>query len=110
MAVQDWAATASANTSIDGINIGEGCPPGNMNGMGRAIMASVRVMWDNMPNTANLMPKAGGVFSGTQPTYSGRGAYLHHNSSALTSGRVFVQASGGATPSGMLPGDILIEY
>lgn len=78
--------------------------------MGRSIMASVRVMYDNLPSTANLMPKAAGVFSGTQPTYTGRGAYLHHNSSALTSGRVFVQASGGATPSGMLPGDLLFEY
>lgn len=110
MAVQDWAASASANTSIDGINIGEGCPAGNLNGMGRAIMASVRVMYDNMPSTANLMPKAAGVFSGTQPTYSGRGCYLHHNSSSLASGRVFMQASGGATPSGMLPGDVLLEF
>lgn len=110
MAVGDWSATASANTAIDGINIAEGCPPSNLNNGVRAIMASVRVMYDNLPDTSTLQTKAAAVFSGTQPIYTGRGAYLHHNSSSLTSGRIFLQASGGATPSGMTAGDILLEF
>lgn len=110
MAVSDWSATAANNVAIDGINIDEGCPPGNLNGMGRSIMAAVRVMYDNLPSVAGYMPTSGGTFSGTQPIYTGRGAYAHHNSASLTSFRWFVQASGGATPSGMAAGDVLAEY
>lgn len=110
MAVQDWATAPASNTSISGININEGCGPSGINNAIRQVMADVRVMYDNLPSTANLMPKAAGVFSGTQPTYTGRGCYLHHNSSAMSSGRIFLQAAGGATPSGMISGDILLEY
>lgn len=110
MAVSDWSAVADDNTAIDGTNIDENCPAGNVNNGLRSIMAGVRVMYDDLPATADLMPKAGGTFSGTQPIYDGRGAFLHHNSSALTSGRIFLQASGGSTPAGMVAGDILLEY
>lgn len=110
MAVQDWSTTPASNVAISGINIDEGCPPGGLNGAIRQMMADVRVMYNNLPSVAGYMPASGGTFSGTQPTYSGRGAYLHHNSASMTSGRVFVQASGGATPSGMVAGDILLEY
>lgn len=110
MAVQDWSATAANNTAIDGINIAEGCPPGNLNGMGRSIMAAVRVMYDDLPSVAGYMPVSGGTFSGTQPIYTGRGAFLHHNTASYTSGRIFVQASGGSTPSGMVSGDLLLTY
>lgn len=110
MAVTDYSTTPASNTSISGINIAENCSPANINNALRQIMADVRVMYDGLPSTATLMPKAGGTFSGTQPIYSGRGAYLHHNSSSLTSGRIFMQASGGSTPSGMVAGDLLLEY
>lgn len=110
MAVSDYSTTPASNTSVSGINIAENCLPGNLNNAMRQIMADVRVMYDNLPSTATLMTKAGGTFSGTQPIYTGRGAYLHHNSSAFASGRVFVQAAGGATPSGMASGDLLLEY
>ena len=53
--------------------------------------------------------RCAGAFT-TNPIYTGRGGYLHHNSASLTGGRVFLQASGGATPSGMSAGDILLEY
>ena len=49
MAVQDWCATASANTTIDGININEGCAPANINNAIRQVMADVRVFYDNIP-------------------------------------------------------------
>jgi hypothetical protein len=108
MAVPDWSTTAASNTTIDGINIAEGCPAANMNGMGRAIMASVRVMYDAIPVTSALMPKAGGIFTGAI-SYTARGGYVHFNDSSNTSGRIFVQASGGAAPS-MSNGDLLLEY
>lgn len=110
MAVTSYSATPGSNTSISGINIDEGCAPGNVNGAFRQMMADVRVMYDGLPSLAAYMPVAGGTFSGTQPIYTGRGAMLHNNNPAHTSGRVFVQASGGATPSGMASGDFLFEY
>jgi hypothetical protein len=38
----DWSATAASNTTVDGINIAEGCPAGNLNNAARSIMALVR--------------------------------------------------------------------
>ena len=70
------------------------------------------IQWDSsdgLPDTATLVTKTGGVFTGN-PTFTGRGGYLYHNNAANTSGRVFVQASGGSTPSGMANGDMLLEY
>ena len=109
MAVSDWSTTPSDNTSVDGINIAEGWPAANANNAIRAVMASVRVMYDGLPDTATLVTATGGVFTGN-PTFSGRGGYLYHNNAANTSGRIFVQASGGSTPSGMANGDLLLEY
>ena len=37
-----WSPTASANTSVGGINIAEGCPPGNVNDGIRQVMAILR--------------------------------------------------------------------
>lgn len=42
MAVPDWSTNPDLNTSIDGIFIGENCPPGNVNNAIRALMASVK--------------------------------------------------------------------
>lgn len=38
----DWSTTAGSNTSVDTINIAEGCPAGNVNNAMRSIMALVR--------------------------------------------------------------------
>lgn len=46
MAVEDWSTTAASNTAIAGINIAENCPPGNMNNMGRELMAAIAVWRD----------------------------------------------------------------
>lgn len=53
MPVQDWAAIADENTSIDGINIAEHCPAKNMNDALRAVMASVK------ENDASVVHTAG---------------------------------------------------
>lgn len=110
MAVSDYSTTPASNTAISGINIAEGCSPGTLNNAIRQFMADVRTLYDALPSASTYMLKAAGSFSGTQPIYTGRGAYLHHNGSAYASGRIFIQASGGSTPSGMVAGDILLEY
>lgn len=110
MSYTTWSTTASLNITIDGINIGEGCPPANMNDMGRAIMAGVAELRDDMPTITGLMPVTGGTFSGTQPIYTGRGAYLHHNDSANASGRVYFLPTGSANPTSPSNGDVVFFY
>jgi hypothetical protein len=58
-------------------------------------------------NTTSYLPITGGAFTG-DITRSTRGAYLHHNSAALTSGKIFIQAAGA--PPTMANGDILLEW
>lgn len=53
------------------------------------------------------IPAIGGTTTGNI-TRSGAGVHLYHNSGALSSGRVFVTASGAADPTS-LPGDIWLE-
>lgn len=43
MAIKDWSSSAASNTAVDGININEGCLPGNINDAMRSIMANVKV-------------------------------------------------------------------
>lgn len=110
MAVTDYSATPGSNTTIGGFNIAEGCPPGNLNNAFRQMMADVRVMYDNLPSTAGFLTASGAVFSGTQPIYTGRGAYLHHSDSANTSGRVSFLPDGSANPASPSNGDIVFFY
>lgn len=109
MPVTDYSTTPASNTAISGINIAEGCPAANINDFARTIMADVRVMYNNLPDTTTLQTKAAAVFSGTQPIYTGRGAYTHWNSASYTSGRIYIQATGGAAPA-LSSGDWLLEY
>lgn len=109
VSVQDWNATPALNVTVDGINIAEGCPAANINGGLRAVMAGTRTLYDNLPDTANYILKNGSVSFTGQPLFAGRGAFLHHSNSANASGKVFIQATGGAAPT-MADGDILIEY
>lgn len=42
MGIGDWSAVADQNTTISGINIAEGCPPGGINDAIRQMMADVK--------------------------------------------------------------------
>lgn len=111
MAVTDWSTTPGSNSYLGSIDLRENnMQVPDVNDAFRQMMADIRVFYNSVPIATDYVTKAAGVFSGTQPIYTGRGAYLHHNSSAYTSGRIFMQASGGATPSGMVAGDLLFEY
>jgi hypothetical protein len=68
MAISDWSSTAGSNTSIDGINIAEGCPSGNMNNAARAIMANVKA-WTDAPVTYGTWTGAGYALSGVSNFY-----------------------------------------
>lgn len=109
MSVGDWSTNANLNTTVDGINIAEGCPAANINGAIRSVMANVRVMYDGLPDTTQYVLKTGGVFL-TNPTYSGRGGFMYNDSATNAGGRWFVQAAGSGTPVGMANGDWLAEY
>lgn len=108
MAFSDYSTNPAANTSIAGINIAEGCPPANLNNALRQIAADGKTLNNTVSGLSAGMPVTGGEFSGDIGR-QGRGDYLHWNSSAQASGRVFIQASGGAAPT-MVDGDMLLEY
>lgn len=48
MAVSDWSTTAASNTTVGPVNIAEGCPAGNMNNMGREMMAQIAAWRDSL--------------------------------------------------------------
>ncbi len=108
-----WSTTPASNTTVDGISIAEGCSPGNLNGADRAIMAGVKELADDVTalsaGLSAYMPKAAGTFSGTQPIYTGEGAFLHNAGSSYTSGKVTFLTEGSSNPSGN-SGDIAIFY
>lgn len=43
----DWSSTAGSNTTVDGINIAEGCAAGNVNNAIRSVMALIRGSFDS---------------------------------------------------------------
>jgi hypothetical protein len=112
--VSDWSETPASNVTVDGISIAENCSPQNLNNSDRAIMAGVRTFYTAylavVATLSNYMAKAGGTFSGTQPIYTGEGAFLHHQGSSYTSGKVYMVAEGSGDPSGTSTGDIVIFY
>jgi len=110
MAVSDYSTTPGSNGTISGINIAEGCPPANINNAIRQIMADVKGAFDAVPDVSGKLNAAGGVFTGTQPIYTGRGAYLHHNDSANASGRIYILADGSALPASPANGDTVFFF
>lgn len=108
MPFSDYSLTPSDNVTIGGTSTAEGWSPGNVNDAFRQIMADAKAFSLSVPDTSTLVTKSNGVFT-NQPTVTARGALLHHNNAANASGRVFIQAAGGAVPT-MSNGDILLEY
>ena len=111
--VSSWAEAPGSNTSVDGVNIAESCAPGNLNNAIRAVMAGVKTFHVAYSTTVTglsaYMPKAGGTFTGTQPIYTGEGAFLHHAGAGFTSGKIHLVVDGAAAPSGT-SGDIAVFY
>lgn len=121
MAFSDWSTTASANTTVGGIDIGEGCPPSNLNNAIREVMAEVRVAFNPAldpffssatKGDARLAIDAYGRFGGTisgNIIRESAGTHLYHVNSAMLSGRIFLTAAGASDPTS-LAGDIWLTY
>jgi hypothetical protein len=110
MSVSSWSTNPALNVTVNGVNIAENCPPGNLNDAARAIMAGVATLRDSIPSTAGFAPLTGAVFTSTQPRYTGAGAYLFNASSGNTSGRVSFLPEGSALPTGAANGDIALFF
>ena len=112
--VSSWSETPGSNGTVDSINIAEGCPPGNVNGALRSIMAGVKtfkLLYDALVATVSgKLSASGAVFTGTQPTYTGEGALLHHIDAANTSGRVSLLPTGAALPTSPANGDCVLFF
>jgi hypothetical protein len=104
-----WSETPALNTTVDSINIGEGCPPGNINGGMRSIMAGVKTLSLTIPATATFMPKSGGVFSAAI-TFASAGAFRYNADPTLVSGRDFHLVEGSARPASPAEGDRVFYY
>lgn len=134
MAVSDYNTNPALNTSISGIDIAENSAAAGYNNALRQIMADIKV-WTNAYavtypiSVANggtgatsaaaaltalgAFPAAGGTIAADsiingKLTRSGFGVHPHFAATAMTGGRIYVQAS-GADPT-VNPGDIVLEY
>lgn len=47
MTISAYSTTAASNTTVNGLSIAEGCAPGNLNNMGREIMADLATFYNN---------------------------------------------------------------
>jgi hypothetical protein len=111
MSFSSYSLTPASNTTLAGLSIAENTTnPASINNGLRQLMADGKEL-ANALDAIDLSDKAdiaSPAFTG-QPTVATRGAVIHHNNASNASGKVFVQASGAATPT-MANGDILLEY
>ena len=111
--VSTWSETPGSNTTVDGTSIAEACSPGNLNNAIRSIMAGVKTFHlaylATVATLSNYATKAAAVFSGTQPIYTGEGAFLHHQNSANSSGKVYLLPDGNPDPT-TAAGDMVFFY
>ena len=67
--VSEWDSNPANNTDVGGVNIGEGCPPSNINNAIRMTMSQIKELQDgssNDPITVNgLLTVANANFTGT---------------------------------------------
>lgn len=104
----EMSDTPSDNTTIGSVSIAEGAPPGNMNNAIRELMASCKNQDINKADASALVTLLNSIIS-TNAKVTGRGAVMHNNNSANTSGCVYIQALGTAAPT-LANGDWLLEY
>jgi hypothetical protein len=101
--------SGAANNSLDGLNVGEGCPSGNVNAAIRRLMAEIRKLFNAVPDAALLMPKVGGVFTG-EVSRQGAGGYMYNSNALSIGGKVTIAPVGSALPVTPAEGDWFLEY
>lgn len=100
MAVSDWSSTASSNTTIDGVNIAEGCSPAGINNAIRSIMAAVKA-WATGSVTSTGLTMATARLLGRTTASTGAIEEITVGSGLSLSGGTLT-----ATASGALTGEI----
>lgn len=133
--VADYNTTPATNTSINGIDISEGCSPAGYNNALRQIMADIKV-WTNAYvapvypisianggtgaitapaalTSLGAFPAAGGAIAGASSingnlTRLGKGVHPYWGSTSATGGQMYLQAI-GADPT-LNPYDVVWEY
>lgn len=112
--VSDWSATPASNTTVDGVNIAENCSPASVNNAIRSVMAGVRSFYDRYvtldSSVSGKVNADAGQFRGTQPVWTGEGAFLHNRNSAHSSGKVDLLPEGSPRPTSVNNGDIVFYY
>ena len=112
--VSSWSETPGSNNTVDAQNIAENCSPGVINGAIRSVMAGVKTFHLAFTvlqaTVAGKLSASGAVFTGSQPTYTGEGAFLHHASSSNASGKVSILPDGSARPASPANGDLIFFY
>jgi hypothetical protein len=109
MAFSDYSTTPALNITINGIDVDEGCAPGNLNGAIRQIMADAKTYANAASDGSLYLTKSGGTMTGTI-LRSGAGAHLYHAASGLSGGAVHVQAAASPLPSSPAEGTIVFIY
>lgn len=100
----DWSSTAGSNTTVDGTNIAEGCPAGNVNNALRSVMALCRstfttALQNFLAGSAPLPEANGGTGQTTLAAARGAmGAAASGNNSDI------LQLSGLTTPLSLAQG------
>jgi hypothetical protein len=84
MAVSDWSPVASNNSTIDGVNIAEGCAPGNLNNAIRSVMAAIASLFNSFWLTLFSQTTASGTLNALGGAASGANADITSLQSACT--------------------------
>lgn len=110
MAFSSYSTTPDNNTSINGTNIAENCPAGNVNNAIRQIMADGAELAATVAaiDTSTGLPLTGGEVTGVI-TRGGAGAHLYHVGPTLLSGAVHAQPLSQALPTGA-EGVIVLQW
>ena len=106
-----FSTTASANVTLNGINIAENCAAANVNNALREILAEGKQLSDTVAaiNVTSYMPLAGGAFTGNV-TRNGAGGYWYHANSAQAAAPVYTQLASAALPSSPVEGTVVLQY
>ena len=111
MSFSAYSLTPSANVSINGISIAEGCAAANVNDAIRQLMSDGRALSDTVAaiSISGYIPLSGGAFTGNI-TRSGAGGYWYHAGATQAAAPVYTQPSATALPSSPAEGTVVLQY
>lgn len=109
MSFSDYSTTPSDNTTINGINVAENCPAGNVNNAIRQLMADGKELSANVPDASAYLLKSGGTMTGNI-NRSGAGTHAYYASGSFLSFKVHLVPEGSTRPTGLSNGDWVAYY